>query len=170
MRERRPDPGRSGRKGKTAGGPARAGARAAPAGGPPGASSGLRTALGRLRDAAAAHDGELPVPHLPQVRPSLAREASRFSRRRPGLTTRRPSRAGQGQRVHDPVYGRWRTDIRFDDRLSPPLLRAELLEDVRLGSFRPFRGVQGSTVPVPPDVAAALADRAGPRLGPLDSR
>ncbi len=56
---------------------------------------------------------------------------------------------------------------RVDDRISPPLLRSELLEDVQLGSFRPFRGFQGSNVPVPPDVAAALAGRAAPRLEPL---
>jgi hypothetical protein len=61
-------------------------------------------------------------------------------------------------------HGRWRTDIRFDYRISPPLLRTELLEDVQLGSFRPFRGFQGSTVPVPPEVAAAIARRAEPRL------
>jgi predicted RNA-binding protein with PUA-like domain len=67
----------------------------------------------------------------------------------------------------DPAHFRWRTDIRFDCRLRPPLLRSELLEDVRLGSFRPFRGFQGSNVPVPPDVAAALAARAAPRLEPL---
>jgi hypothetical protein len=67
----------------------------------------------------------------------------------------------------DPAHFRWRTDIRFDYRISPPLLRFELLEDVQLGSFRPFRGFQGSNVPVPPDVAAALAARAAPRLEPL---
>ncbi len=62
---------------------------------------------------------------------------------------------------------RWRTDIRFDYRICPPLLRSELLEDAQLGLFRPFRGFQGSNVPVPPDVAAALAARAAPRLEPL---
>jgi EVE domain-containing protein len=67
----------------------------------------------------------------------------------------------------DPAHFRWRTDIRFDYRICPPLLRSELLEDVQLGSFRPFRGFQGSNVPVPPDVAAALAARAAPRLEPL---
>jgi len=67
----------------------------------------------------------------------------------------------------DPAHFRWRTDIRFDCRIRPPLLRSELLEDVQLGSFRPFRGFQGSNVPVPPDVAAALAARAAPRLEPL---
>jgi EVE domain len=67
----------------------------------------------------------------------------------------------------DLMHFRWRTDIRFDYRIRPPLLRSELLEDVRLGSFRPFRGFQGSNVPVPPDVAAALAVRAEPRLEPL---
>jgi len=63
-----------------------------------------------------------------------------------------------------PTYGRWRTDIRFDYRISPPLLRSELLADAKLGSFRPFRGFQGSTVPIPPDIAAALSERAAPRL------
>ena len=67
----------------------------------------------------------------------------------------------------DPARFRWRTGIRFDYRIRPPLLRSELLEDVRLGSFRPFRGFQGSNVPVPPNVAAALAARAAPRLEPL---
>jgi hypothetical protein len=67
----------------------------------------------------------------------------------------------------DPARFRWRTDIRFDYRISPPLLRFELLEDVQLGSFRPFRGFQGSNVPVPPDVAATLAARADPRMEPL---
>jgi len=67
----------------------------------------------------------------------------------------------------DPAHFRWRTDIRFDYRIRPPLLRSELLEDVQLGSFRPFRGFQGSNVPVPPEVAAALAARAAPRLEPL---
>ena len=67
----------------------------------------------------------------------------------------------------DPAHFRWRTDIRFDYRILPPLLRSELLEDVQLGSFRPFRGFQGSNVPVPPDVAAALAARTAPRLEPL---
>ena len=65
-------------------------------------------------------------------------------------------------------YGRWRTGIRFDYRLDPPLLRAELLADAGLGSFRPFRGFQGSTVPIPPEVAARLSERAAPRLEALD--
>ena len=67
----------------------------------------------------------------------------------------------------DPAHFRWRTDIRFDYLIRPPLLRSELLEDVQLGSFRPFRGFQGSNVPVPPDIAAALAARAAPRLESL---
>ena len=40
----------------------------------------------------------------------------------------------------DPAHFRWRTDIRFDCRIHPPLLRSELLDDVQVGSFRPFRG------------------------------
>ena len=67
------------------------------------------------------------------------------------------------------AYGRWRTDIRFDYRIAPPLLRTELLGAAELGGFRPFRGFQGSTVPLPPDVALALSERANPRLEALDS-
>jgi hypothetical protein len=65
------------------------------------------------------------------------------------------------------AYGRWRTDVRFDYRIDPPLLRVELLATAGLNSFRPFRGFQGSTVPVPPDIAAALQERAAPRLEAL---
>ena len=64
----------------------------------------------------------------------------------------------------EPAYARWRTDIRVDYRIRPPLLRSELLDDATLGSFRPFHGFQGSNVPVPPDIAAALSERAAPRL------
>jgi hypothetical protein len=67
------------------------------------------------------------------------------------------------------LYGRWRTDIRFDYRIDPPLLRAELLASAELGSFRPFRGFQGSTVPLPPEIALALTARAAPRLEPFES-
>jgi len=65
------------------------------------------------------------------------------------------------------AYARWRTDIRFDYRIEPPLLRVELLATAELASFRPFRGFQGSTVPVPPDIAAVLLERATPRLDAL---
>jgi hypothetical protein len=64
-------------------------------------------------------------------------------------------------------YARWRTDIRFDYLIDPPLLRVELLATAGLAAFRPFRGFQGSTVPVPADIAAALLDRAAPRLEAL---
>jgi hypothetical protein len=84
-------------------------------------------------------------------------------------TVMSPTYEYAGHRDSESAFGRWRTDIRFDYRISPPLLRTELLEDPRLGSFGPFHGFQGSTIPVPPDVAAALADRAGPRLVALDS-
>jgi hypothetical protein len=66
-----------------------------------------------------------------------------------------------------PVFGRWRTDIRFDYDIDPPLLRVELLATRDLAAFRPFRGFQGSTVPVSPDVATTLWERAAPRLVPL---
>ncbi len=64
----------------------------------------------------------------------------------------------------EPGYARWRTDIRVDYRITPPLPRSELLDDATLGSFRPFHGFQRSNVPVPPDIAAALSERAAPRL------
>jgi hypothetical protein len=67
----------------------------------------------------------------------------------------------------EPQHFRWRTDIRFDYRVQPPLLRSELVEDAELGSFRPFRGFEGSNVPVPPEIASALAARAASRLEPL---
>ena len=63
-----------------------------------------------------------------------------------------------------PASARWRTDIRFVYRIDPPVLRVELLATAELASFRPFRGFQGSTVPVPADVATALWERAEARL------
>jgi hypothetical protein len=65
------------------------------------------------------------------------------------------------------AYARWRTDVRFDYRIDPPLLRAELLATAGLSSFRPFGGFQGSTAPLPADIAAALLERARPRLEEL---
>jgi hypothetical protein len=57
--------------------------------------------------------------------------------------------------------------VRFEYRIDPPLLRGELLATAGLSSFRPFGGFQGSTVPVPADIAAALAERTESRLDPL---
>jgi hypothetical protein len=70
-------------------------------------------------------------------------------------------------REGDSVYARWRTDVRFDYRIDPPLLRVELLATAGLSSFRPFRGFQGSTVPLPRDIGTALWERATPRLEAL---
>lgn len=67
----------------------------------------------------------------------------------------------------DSAYARWRTDVRFVYRIDPPLLRVELLAAAGLATFRAFRGFQGSTVPLPPDIAAALWERAAPRLEAL---
>jgi hypothetical protein len=78
-----------------------------------------------------------------------------------------PTYADPRWRDGDSAAARWRTDVRFDYRVDPPLLRVELLAAAELASFRPFRGFQGSTVPVPPDIAAALRHRAAPRLEPL---
>ena len=69
--------------------------------------------------------------------------------------------------VDDSPYARWRTDIRVGHRIDPPLLRVELRAAAELSSFWPFRGFQGSTMPVPDGIAAALEQRAGPRLIPL---
>jgi hypothetical protein len=65
------------------------------------------------------------------------------------------------------AFARWRTDIRFVYRVDPPLLRLELLATAELAAFRPLRGFQGSTVPVPADIAAVLLERAAPRLEAL---
>ena len=56
----------------------------------------------------------------------------------------------------DPAHFRWRTDIRFDYRIRPPLLRSELLEDV------PARLVP----PVPRLPGLERAGAAGRRRGP----
>jgi EVE domain len=65
------------------------------------------------------------------------------------------------------AHRRWRTDIRFDYRVRPPLLRTELEADAELASFRPFRGFEGSNVPVPPEIVAALEARVNGRLEAL---
>lgn len=92
-------------------------------------------------------------------------------RREPGIyylaTITGPTYEDPDWRDSDSAYARWRTDVRFDYRIDPPLLRAELLATAGLASFRPFRGFQGSTVPVPADVASALQERAAPRLDPI---
>jgi hypothetical protein len=69
--------------------------------------------------------------------------------------------------VDDSPYARWRTDITVQHRIDPPLLRVELRAAAGLSSFWPFRGFQGSTIPVPDDIAAELGERAEPRLTPL---
>jgi EVE domain len=92
-------------------------------------------------------------------------------RREPGIyyvaTVTAPTYEDPDWHDGDSASARWRTDVRFDYRIDPPLLRAELLATAGLGSFRPFRGFQGSTVPVPAGVAAALEERAAPRLDPI---
>lgn len=67
----------------------------------------------------------------------------------------------------DAQFGRWHTDIRWDYRIDPPLLRPELLSDPGLEAFRPFRGFQGTNVPLPPEAASRLLELAGARLVPL---
>ena len=92
-------------------------------------------------------------------------------REEPGIyyvaTITAPAHEDPDWRDGDSPYARWRTDVRFDYRIDPPLLRAELLSTAGLASFRPFRGFQGSTVPLPADIAGSLQERAAPRLDPL---
>jgi hypothetical protein len=92
-------------------------------------------------------------------------------RNEPGIyylaTITSPTHEDPGWHPGDSAYARWRTEIRFDYRIDPPLLRVELLATARLAAFRPFRGFQGSTVPVPGDIAAELHKRAAPRLAAL---
>lgn len=65
-----------------------------------------------------------------------------------------------------PKFGHWRTDIRYEYRIEPPLLRPEVIGDPQLSSFRPFRGFQGSNVPVPAPIASRLSELA--KLVPLE--
>lgn len=78
-----------------------------------------------------------------------------------------PPHEDPGWQADDSPYARWRTDIRVGYRIDPPLLRVELRAAAELSSFWPFRGFQGSTMPVPEDIAVALRERAEPRLTPL---
>jgi hypothetical protein len=66
-----------------------------------------------------------------------------------------------------PSFGRWRTDIQFEYRIVPPLLRSELLEDPQFASFRPFHGFQGSNRPIPRAISTKLLELA--TLVPLAS-
>lgn len=69
MGDLRPDETSHRQPGKPAQKAARTGGKgaAAPASRAPGVPSGVRTALGQLREAAAAHDDELPAPGLPRA-------------------------------------------------------------------------------------------------------
>jgi hypothetical protein len=121
-----------------------------------GASRVLRWRTPRYRDVAAAGD-----PVWLQI----------VGRKDPGIyyvaTITAPTYEDPDWRDGGSASARWRTEIRFDYRIDPPLLRVELLATAELAPFRPFRGFQGSTVPMPADVAAALWERAATRLEPL---
>lgn len=65
-------------------------------------------------------------------------------------------------------FGNWQTDIRFDYRIEPPLLRSELRDHPLLSTFAAFRGFQGTNVPVPEEVASILSELAQPRLKILE--
>jgi hypothetical protein len=68
-----------------------------------------------------------------------------------------------------PTFGKWRTDIRFEYRIHPILDREDLLNDPEIGSFRPFRGFQGSNQRVPSNIASRLLKLAKPRLKPISA-
>ena len=55
-------------------------------------------------------------------------------------------------------YSRWHTDIRYDWRLDPPLLRVESGADPVLGEFAPLRGFQGTLWPIPAEIVARLEE------------
>ncbi len=61
-------------------------------------------------------------------------------------------------------FGRWHVDIRWDYRISPPLLRAELAADPLLGDYRPIRGFHGTNIPIPVEVMKRLDELASGRL------
>ena len=75
-------------------------------------------------------------------------------------------------------FGRWRSDIRYDFRVEPPLLRVEAAADPVLAMFAPLRGFQGTLARVPNEIVARLEqltegrrvplDRAGPAAHELD--
>lgn len=56
----------------------------------------------------------------------------------------------------DDGYSRWHTDIRYDYRLDPPLLREESKSDPVLSDCALLRGFQGSLAPITPQIAARL--------------
>ena len=70
-------------------------------------------------------------------------------------TPRYRDRTAAGDRVRLQVVGRHDPGIYY------------VAATAALASFRPFRGFQGSTVPLPADIAAALRERAAPRLDVL---
>jgi len=72
--------------------------------------------------------------------------------------------------IPEDEFGRWRTDIHYDYRIEPFLARAELLDDPVVGKVTALRGFQGSNRLLPEGAGQRLAELAGNRLRPLDSR
>jgi len=68
----------------------------------------------------------------------------------------------------DADFGPWHSDIQYDYRIEPPLLRAAAAEDSVLKEFRPLRGFQGTMAPVPEDIVARLLHVTEGRRVPLD--
>lgn len=64
-------------------------------------------------------------------------------------------------------FGRWHTDIHYDDAIEPFLSRTELLDDPILGKVTAFRGFQGSNRLLPVEASLRLQELARDRLRPL---
>jgi hypothetical protein len=64
-------------------------------------------------------------------------------------------------------FGRWQTDIHYDYRLTPPLLRHEIRLDPLLHGCWALRGFRGSNMPLAENHAEALWELAEDRLEKL---
>jgi HJR/Mrr/RecB family endonuclease len=68
----------------------------------------------------------------------------------------------------DSDFGPWHSDIQYEYRIEPPLLRVESAADPVLGPFTPLRGFQGTMAPVPDEVVARLLQVTEGRRALLD--
>jgi hypothetical protein len=64
-------------------------------------------------------------------------------------------------------YGEWKVGIRYDARVDPPILRAELLADPILGQVLLFTRWQGTNFPLEDAVARRLEMLTIGRLEPV---
>jgi hypothetical protein len=64
--------------------------------------------------------------------------------------------AGLVKRPAADAYGEWKVGVRYDARVTPPLLRAELLADPTLGQVSLFTRWQGTNYPLEPKAARRI--------------